>query len=161
MLIVAMLLAAAAPQPWLAMSAGPVFLRQGGGQGMSTGPLVRLEVGYPVGDRLAASAWLSGLMQSAPEGAPGDRALLGAGIGGRVLVLRTGSEDSIGFWLNAGAGWGAPLAGSGGPGLTGFGGALVTWNPFVKRFTLGLEADAIAWRSAFGLAVLPTLRCSF
>ena len=43
----------------------------------------------------------------------------------------------------------------------GFGGALLTFQPFLARFTLGLEADAVAWRTALGMAVLPSLRCTF
>jgi len=31
----------------------------------------------------------------------------------------------------------------------------------MKRFAVGLEADAIAWRNALGMAFLPTLRCTF
>lgn len=162
MLLLALALAAAAPpQPYVGMSAGPLLLRESGRPGTGSGPMVRLEVGYPVADRLAAEAWLTGAMESAPSRAPGDRALVGAGLGGRVLVLRAGSEGSVGFWLHGGAGWGAPVAGSGAPGPTGFAGALVTFQPFVKRFTLGIEADALAWRRTFGVALLPTLRCAF
>jgi len=161
MLIVALLLAAGAPQPYFGMSAGPVLLRESGRPGLGNGPLVRLEAGYPIGDRLAAEAWLSGAMESAPSRTPGDRALLGAGVGGRLLLLRAGSEGDVGLWLHAGAGWGAPVAGEGGPGPTGFGGALLTFQPLIKRFTLGLEADAIAWKKTFGLALLPTLHCAF
>lgn len=162
MLMLAMMLAAAVPpQPYVGMSAGPVLLRESGRAGMGSGPMVRLEVGYPVGDRLAAEAWLTGAMESAPLHAPGDRALVGAGLGGRFLVARAGSEGNLGLWLHAGAGWGAPVAGDGGFGPTGFGGALLTFQPFLKRFTLGFEADAVAWRRTIGLALLPTLRCAF
>lgn len=161
MLMLAVMLAATAPQPWVGMSAGPLLLREGGRQGIATGPVVRLEVGYPLGDRFGVETWVSGAMESAPLGAPSDRALLAVGLGGRALILRAGSEDSVGFWLHAGGGWGSPLTGEGGPGPTGFAGALVTFQPFVKRFVLGLEADAVAWRNAVGVAVLPTLRCSF
>lgn len=162
MLVLAMVLAAATqPQPYLGISAGPVLLHESGRAGIGNGPMVRLEVGYPVADRFAAELWLTGAMESGPAGAPGDRALVGAGLGGRLLLARAGSEDSVGFWLHGGAGWGAPVAGDGSHGPTGFGGALLTFQPFVKRFTIGLEADAVAWRRTIGLAVLPSLRCSF
>jgi hypothetical protein len=162
MLMLAVMLAAVPqPQPYLGISAGPVFLRESGRAGTGNGPMVRLEVGYPVADRFAAEVWLTGAMESAPAGAPGDRALLGAGLGGRFLVARAGSEGSVGLWLHGGAGWGAPIAGDGAHGPTAFGGALLTFQPFVKRFTIGVEADAVAWRRTLGLAVLPSLRCAF
>jgi hypothetical protein len=162
MLMLALMLAAAPqPQAYLGISAGPVLLRESGRPGTGNGPMVRLELGVPVADRFGAEVWLTGAMESAPAGTPGDRALLGAGVGGRFLVARAGSEDSFGFWLHGGAGWGAPIAGDGAHGPTGFGGALVTFQPFVKRFTVGLEADAVAWRRTFGLAILPSLRCAF
>jgi len=162
MLMVAMLLAAATPQqPWVEISAGPMLLRQSGRQGVGSGPLVRVQVGYPVTDRVAAEVWLAGAMESAPMGSPGDRALLGAGGAARLLVARLDSSGKLGLWMHGGAGWGAPVAGDGQHGPTGFAGVLVSFQPFVKRFTLGLEADAVAWRSAVGLAVLPSLRCSF
>jgi hypothetical protein len=162
MLMLAMVLAAAAPaQPYVGFSAGPVLLRDSGGTGVGNGPMVRLELGYPLADRLAAEAWLTGAMERAPATAPGDRALVGVGAGARLLLARAGAEDGLGFWLHAGAGWGAPVAGDGGHGPTGFGGVLVTFQPFIKRFTLGLEADAVLWKSTVGLALLPALRCSF
>jgi hypothetical protein len=34
------------------------------------------------------------------------------------------------------------------------------WQPFVRRFAVGLEVDAVAVRSGFGFAVLPSLRCA-
>jgi hypothetical protein len=166
MLMVAMVLLAAAPvaeekQPWVGMSAGPVLLRQSGRPGVGSGPLVRVEVGYPLADRVAAEVWLTGAMESAPLGTPGDRALLGAGAGARVLVSRLDSSGKLGLWMHGGAGWGAPIAGDGQHGPTGFAGLLLSFQPFVKRFTLGLETDAVAWRSAVGIAILPSLRCTF
>ncbi len=160
-MLLALLLAASSSQPYIGMSAGPVFLRDRGRPGVGTGPMVRLEAGFPLAERFAVEAWLTGAMESAPAGLPGDRALLGAGAAGRLLVLRAGSGDDLGLWLHAGAGWGAPAAGDGAPGPTGFAGALLTFQPFVKRFTLGLEADALTWRNEFGVALLPTLRCAF
>ena len=161
MLLVAMVLAAASPQPYVGMSAGPVLLHQSGRAGVGSGPMVRLELGFPLGERWAAEAWLTGAMESAPSRSPGDRALLGAGGAGRLLLLRAGSEGAVGLWLHAGAGWGAPVAGEGSHGPTGFAGAQLTFQPFLKRFLLGIEADAVAWQKTLGLAVLPTLRCSF
>ena len=47
-----------------------------------------------------------------------------------------------------------------GSGPAGFAGAQLLFQPFVKRFALGLEIDAVAVRSGLGLAVLPSLRCA-
>jgi hypothetical protein len=161
MLVLAMLFAAAAPQPYVGMSAGPVFLRESGRTGVGAGPMVRVEVGYPLADRVAAEVWLSTAIESAPRQDPGDRALFAAGGGARLLVSRLDSEGKLGLWFHGGAGWGVPAAGTGQHGPLGFGGALLTFQPFLKRFTLGLEADAIAWRSTIGMAILPSLRCTF
>lgn len=161
MLVLALVMAAATPQPWVEMSAGPMLLHQSGRSGVGTGPLVRLDVGYPFGERFAAEVWLSGAMQSAPSGPLGDRALVGGGAGGRALVTRFGDEGKLALWAHAGAGWGVAAAGEGQPGPTGFAGALLSFQPFVKRFTLALEADGVAYRDAFGIALLPSLRCSF
>ena len=161
MMILALALAAAAPQPWIGISAGPVLLRESGRDGVGSGPLVRVEVGYPVADRIAAELWLTGTMENAPPATPGDHALVAGGGGARLLVTRLDSGGKYGFWLHGGAGWGVPVAGDGQHGPMGFGGALLTFQPFMKRFTLGLEADAIAWRSALGMAVLPSVRCTF
>jgi hypothetical protein len=161
MLMIAMLLAAGTPQPWVGMSAGPVMLRESGRSGVGAGPLVRVEVGYPLADRLAAEIWLTTAIENAPRQSPGDRAVMAAGGGARLLVARLDSEGRMGLWLHGGAGWGVPVAGEGQHGPSGFGGALLTFQPFTKRFTLGLEADAVAWRNLVGLAILPSLRCTF
>jgi hypothetical protein len=161
MLIVAMLLAAGTPQPSIGISGGPILFRESGRAGVGSGPLMRVDVGYPIADRAAAEVWLTGAMESAPPAKPGDRALVAAGGGARLLVARLDPEAKIGLWLHGGAGWGFPVDGDGRHGPMGFGGALVTFQPFLKRFTLGLEADAVGWRSALGLAVLPSLRCAF
>lgn len=161
-MLLALLIAAAAPQqPWVEMSAGPVFLHESGHGGVGSGPLLRLDLGVQVTERLAGEIWLSGALESAPLGAPGDRAILGAGAGGRFLLSRLDAEGKLGLWAHAGAGFGASAAGGGGAGPTGFAGALLSFQPFVKRFQLGLEADVIAERRAFGIAVLPSLRCAF
>jgi hypothetical protein len=156
-MLLALILAAA--QPWLSMEAGPMLLREGSGLG--SGPLVRVSVGQPAGDRLAGELWLMGALESAPVSAPGDRALLGGGVGGRLLLYSFGSDEKVGLWARVGVGWAAPAAGGGGQGPSAFGGALLTFQPFVKRFSLGLEADAVAFRTTYGLALLPSLRCSF
>jgi len=161
MLMVAMVLAAATPQPWVGVSGGAVLLRESGRSGVGSGPMFRVEVGYPVADRVSAELWLSSMVENAPPSRPGDSALIAGGGGARLLVTRLGSDGKLGFWLHGAAGWGVPLAGDGSSGPLGFGGALLTFQPFVKRFTVGLEADAVAWRNTLGLAVLPTLRCGF
>ena len=161
MLMLALVMAAATPQPWVEMAAGPMLLRESGRSGVGSGPLVRLDVGYPFGERFAAEVWLSGAMQSAGSGPLGDRALVGAGAGGRALLTRFGGEGKLALWAHAGAGWGLAAAGEGQPGPTGFAGALLAFQPFIKRFTLALEADGVAYRNAYGIALLPSLRCSF
>src|SRR5439155_23668119 len=92
---------------------------------------------------------------------PGDRELVHAGEGTPLGVARRDAEAKSGLWLHGGAGWGFPVDGDGRHGPMGFRGALVTFQPFLKRSTLGLEADAVAWRSALGMAILPSLRCTF
>ena len=161
MLMLALVLSAAAPQPWVEMSAGPMLLHESGRSGVGTGPLVRLDVGYPLGERFAAEAWLSGAVESGPSGPLGDRALVGGGAGGRALLHRFGGEGAFALWAHAGAGWGLAAAGEGQPGPTAFAGALLSFQPFIKRFTLALEADGVAYRNAYGVALLPSLRCSF
>ena len=160
-MLLAALLLLAAPQPFLEMSAGPMALRQTGRSGVGSGPLVRLDLGYELTQWAAPEVWLTGAMESAPLGAPGDQALLGAGVGGRLLFARLGPDGNVGLWLHGGAGWGAPVAGAGAHGPTAFAGALVSFQPFVKRFSLGLEADGLAFRNAYGIALLPSLRCAF
>ena len=159
-MLLALLIAAT---PWLEMSGGPVFVGHGSASG-SRGPMARIDFGVPLADRLAVEGWLSGYM-SGPARAPGDTAVMSLGAGARFLMARFGSQT--GFWAHAGAGW-APYVGYGGrSGPTAFAGALLSFQPFLKRFSLGVEADAYVWSnilgpdSAVGLAVLPYLRCSF
>src|SRR3954465_11659484 len=106
MLMLALAMAAATPQPWVEMSAGPMLLRESGRSGVGSGPLVRLDVGYPMGERFAAEVWLSGAMESAPSGPVGDRALVGGGVGGRALLKRFSDDGKLALWGHAGAGWG-------------------------------------------------------
>lgn len=161
-MLLALILTAAVPQQrWVEMSAGPLLLHEGGRSGLGTGPLVRLDAGYQLWDRVAAELWLSGALQNAPMGAPGDSAILAAGVGSRVLLTRLDAEGRLNLWAHLGAGFGALAAGDGASGPTGFGGALISFQPFVRRFQLGVEMDAVAYRKAFGVAVLPSLRCTF
>ena len=156
MAMVAVLLAT-----WLEMSGGPAFVHNQGARGLSSGPMVRLNLGYPLGDRLSAEVWLSGIIESAPASAPGDTAIASLGAGGRLLVTHLDDEGRFALWAHGGGGWGVPAAGDGTPGPLGFAGPLVTFQPFIQRFSLGLEADALAYRHGFGAAVMPSLRCAF
>ena len=160
-MVAVLLTAAAAPQPWVGISAGPALLRESGRPGVGSGPLLRVEVGYPVADRLSAELWLSSTMESAPRRSPGDLALFAGGGGARLRLMHLDSDGDVSLWLHGGAGWGVPISGDGRHGPIGFGGALITVQSFVKRFTLGLEADAVAWRDTLGVALLPSLRCRF
>ena len=161
-MLLALLIAAAAPQqPWVELSGGALMLHQSGRTGLSSGPLVRLDLGYQLHERAAVELWLSGAVESAPLGAPGDQAVLGAGAGGRLLVMRLDPEGKLGLWAHGGAGWGSQPGGDGSPGPQGFGGALLSFQPFVKRFQLGFEVDVLAYKHALGFAVLPSLRASF
>ncbi|MFL5414571.1 MAG: hypothetical protein ACJ78Y_01150, partial [Myxococcales bacterium] len=63
----------------------------------------------------------------------------------------------LALWGRAGAGF-ASSPGQSGP--LGFGGAQILWQPFVKRFAFGIEADALLMRGGAGFAVLPSLRCA-
>jgi hypothetical protein len=129
---------------------------------MGSGPLLRLNLGTPVADRLDAELWVSGIVDRAPLGSfVGDRLVLGGGASGRLLVSHFGEERRFGFWLHGGAGLGVSTGGEGTPGPMGFAGALVSWQPTVQRFMIGLEADGVAWENALGVAVLPSLRCTF
>ena len=143
--------------PWLEMSGGPSYIARRG-----NGPMARVEVGVPLGDRFAAEGWISGLIDSTPLTSS---AVLSTGVGGRMLLTPTGR--SLGLWAHAGAGW-SPYIGYGGrSGPTGFAGAILAFQPFLKRFSLGLEADASVFTNILGadnavaFSFLPYLRCSF
>jgi len=104
MWMLAMALAAAMPQPWVGISAGPVLLREGGRGGVGSGPMLRVEVGYPVADRVSAEVWLSSTIESAPPRSPGDSAMVAAGGGARLRVAHLDSDGQLSFWLHGGAG---------------------------------------------------------
>jgi hypothetical protein len=161
MLVAILMAAVTTPQPWVEMQGGPAFIHQEGRSGVGTGPLLRLNLGYPATERLAGEVWLTGAMQNAPPTAPGDSSVLGGGLGGRFRLARFDEEGRLALWAHAGAGWSALTSGTGQSGVTGFGGALLSFQPFVQRFQIGLEADAVLFKNSFGGAVMPTLRCTF
>jgi hypothetical protein len=162
MFLVALLLAAApVKQPWVELEGGPAFLHQQGRSGVGSGPLFRTDVGYEVSERFAAEVWLTGSMQSAPLHAPGDTAVAGGGLGGRYLMKSFDERGRLGLWLRAGAGWSAVVSGNGAAGPTEFVGAMLTFQPFVQKFQVGLEGDVVALRSTIGGALLPAVRCTF
>src|SRR3954471_878922 len=142
-MLLAVMLAAA--QPWLSMEAGPMYLRNGSGFG--SGPVMRLAVGTPLGDRAAGEVWLTGALESAPVSNPGDRALLGAGVGGRLMMHAFGPEEKLKLWARAGVGWSAMMGDNAAQGPSAFGGLLLAFQPFIQRFSVGLEGDAIAFKT--------------
>ncbi|GAC1348373.1 MAG: hypothetical protein NVSMB23_29330 [Myxococcales bacterium] len=146
--------------PWLEIAAGPALLHQSGARGVGTGPLVRLGVGKALSDATAAEVWLSGGLQSGPLSSPGDAAVAAAGLGGRLRLHSFGEEGKLAVWARVGAGWQVAAAGDARSGPAGFAGALLLFQPFVRRFAVGLEVDALAARGAAGFAVLPSLRCA-
>ncbi len=151
-------LAAAQSQPWLEISAGPMVLHRNGG--LDSGPLLRMQVALPLTERLAGELWAAGSLESAPLGRPGDQALVGGGLAARFLLHQFDAEGRFALWAHGGAGYLAAAAGNGLSGPTGFGGAAFVFQPLIRRFALGVEADAVGARSAFGFALLPTLRCA-
>lgn len=146
--------------PWVDVAAGPSFLHQTGVRGLSSGPLVRIGLGVALSDFAAGEVWLSGNVQSAPLSSPGDSALAGLGVGGRLRMLRLDPENRLTLWAHAGAGWEAATAGPSRSSPAGFAGAQILFQPFVSRFSVGLELDAVARRSAIGFALLPSLRAA-
>ena len=154
LLMVAAPLAAPKQGPWLEMQTGPMFLHESGRGGFGTGPMMRFDLGMALSENTAGEVWLQGSLENAPLSAPGDRAIVGGGVAGRLKMLSFG--DKLTLWGRAGAGL---LAADRISGPTGFGGAVLMFQPFVTRFTLGLEVDAMAGRKSFGFAVLPSLRC--
>jgi hypothetical protein len=162
MFLVAMMLAAApVQQPWVELQGGPAFLHQQNRSGLGTGPLFRADIGYELTERFAGEIWLAGSMQSAPLHAPGDTAVVGGGLAGRFLMRSFDERGRLGLWLHAGAGWSALAAGQGPPGPTEFAGAILSFQPFVQKFQVGVEADAVAFRATIGGALMPAIRCTF
>jgi hypothetical protein len=158
--LAAVLLAAPLPVtqkgPFLEMQAGPQVIFRNAGRGV--GPEVRMNVGLGLNERFAAEAWLSGALENAPLRAPGDQSRIGAGLAGRARLLQLDPDGKLGVWGRVGAGYafGSPT----GSGPTAFGGAQLLWQPFVRRFALGVELDGVAVRNGLGFAVLPSLRCA-
>jgi hypothetical protein len=142
--------------PFVEMQAGPQVLFRGSGVG--SGPEVRLDLGLGVTEKIAFEAWISGALENAPLRAPGDQSRLGAGLAARARLYQFDPEGKVALWGRAGAGFAATTPGQSGP--LGFGGAQILWQPFVKRFAFGLEADALLLRGGAGFAVLPSLRCA-
>jgi hypothetical protein len=141
---------------WLEMQAGPQVLfrdRRGG-----VGPEVRLDVGVGFNERLAAEAWVSGAFDPAPMPSPNDRSRVGAGIAARARLFQLDSEGKLMLWGRAGVGYAVATPDGSGP--VGFLGPQLLFQPFVKRFAVGLELDAVANRSGMGFALLPSLRCA-
>ena len=155
-------LLAAPPMPvsqrgaWVEMQAGPQLLFRDRGAGI--GPEVRLDIGLGLSERLAAEAWLSGALEEAPLRSPGDQSRVAAGLAARARLFQLDSDGKLMVWGRAGAGWAVATPTGSGP--AGFAGAQLLFQPFVKRFALGLEVDAVAVRSGFGFAFLPSLRCA-
>jgi hypothetical protein len=145
-------------QPWLEISGGPMVLHRNGG--LDSGTLVRMQVAIPLAERLAGELWAAGSLESAPLGRPGDQALVGGGLAARFLLHQFDAEGRFALWAHGGAGYLASAAGNGLSGPTGFGGAAFVFQPIIRRFALGVEADAVGARGAFGFALLPTLRCA-
>ncbi|MGZ6144103.1 MAG: hypothetical protein ACXWLM_12250 [Myxococcales bacterium] len=167
-MLLALLIAAA---PWLEMSGGPVLVVGGSAAG-SRGTMARFDVGVPLAESLAAEVWAAGMIEDDPhpdtyavQQIQYSSALFSLGAGGRYRVLQLGS--SIALWAHAGAGWAPYIGTSGRAGPMGFGGAIVAFQPFLKRFSLGVEAQASLWVNTLGpdnavaLSLLPYLRCSF
>jgi hypothetical protein len=146
--------------PWLDVAAGAAVLHRHRSSGVSTGPMVRLGLGLAVSDFAAGELWLAGAVHSSPRSAPGDTALAGLGVGGRLRVFRFDPEGKLALWGRLGGGWQAAAAGDARSGPTGFAGAQLLFQPFVRRFAVGLELDGLASRGSLGFAILPSLRAA-
>jgi hypothetical protein len=163
MFLVALLVAAApvVQQPWVELEAGPAVLHRPGRSGVGSGPLFRADVGFELTERFAAEVWLTGAMQSAPLRSPGDTAIVGGGVAGRFLMTSFDERGRLRLWAHAGAGWSALAAGEGSAGPAGFAGAILSFQPFVQKFQVGIEGDLMAFRGTVGGALMPALRCTF
>ncbi len=145
--------------PWLELDAGPSWLHHSGVRGLESGPQVRFSLGTSLTDRVAAELWLAGSLQSSAKAQLGDEGAAGGGLGARVLLHQLDAAGRLQLFGHAGAGYMAATTRGAPQGAAGFAGALLLLQPPVKRFAFGLEVDATAVGSAFGFAVLPTLRC--
>ncbi|HYZ90630.1 MAG TPA: hypothetical protein VE620_15145 [Myxococcales bacterium] len=141
---------------WLEMQAGPQVLFRD--RRASVGPEIRLDLGVGFSERIAAEAWLSGAFDPAPTPSPDDRSRIGAGIAARARLFQLDSEGKLMLWGRAGVGY--AFATPNGSGPVAFAGPQLLFQPFVKRFALGLELDGVANRSGLGFALLPSLRCA-
>jgi hypothetical protein len=146
--------------PWLELDAGVLALHASGERGLSSGPGVRFAVGLPMGEAAAAELWASGTVQSPPQGALGDQGAAGGGLAGRLRIMAFDARGTFALWARAGAGYLASTTPGGPGGPSAFAGAILVLQPPVKRFSFGLEVDAVTVGAAAGFAVLPTLRCS-
>jgi hypothetical protein len=144
---------------WLELDAGPLALHHSGIRGLESGPEVRLSVGLPIGDRFAAEIWALGALQSG-RAVVGDEAAAGGGLGARLKLHDFTGDGRLQLFGRAGAGLVAPTTPDAPHGLSGFAGALLLLQPPVRRFALGLELDATVVGRAYGMALLPTLRCA-
>lgn len=152
---------AAQKGPWLELQAGPMLQHENGKQGFGSGPLLRMNVGMELGSRLVAELWAEGNISSGRLAqSPQDRTQLGGGVGGRFLLHRFDADGKLALWAHAGAGYSAAAPVDGPHGPLGFAGASLLFQPLLRRFALGVEADAIGTRGAVGLALLPSLRCA-
>lgn len=146
--------------PWVEVSAGPAFVHRDNTHGLSSGPLVRLGLGAALTDYAAGELWISGALESAPLSTPGDAAVAAVGLGARLRLHVFDPEGKLALWARLGAGVQAAAAGDVRSGPTGFAGAQLLFQPFVRRFAVGLEVEAIASRGSAGFALLPSLRAA-
>ena len=146
-------------RPWLELDAGGAALHHSGIRGFASGPQVRFAVGMPVGQGAAVELWAGGTLQSLPHGALGDEGTAGGGLGGRLLLHQFDADGRFQLFARAGAGYMAATTAGAPQGFAGFAGALFMLQPPVKRFAFGLEVDATVIGNAYGLALMPTLRC--
>src|SRR5258708_13219938 len=132
--------------PWLDVAAGAALLHRNQSSGLSAGPMVRLGLGLAVSDFAAGEVWFAGAVQSAPPSAPGDTALAGLGVGGRLRVFRFDPEGKLALWARLGAGWQAAAAGSAQGGPPGFARPPLLFQPSLRPFPLGLDLHRLASR---------------
>ena len=120
---------------------------------------LRLAAGIGIGTRAAGEVWLSGALTSAPMARPGDEALYGGGLGGRLRIGDIGESGKLSIWARGGLGYGV-FGADVGHGPMGFAGGLLVYQPMMKRFSLAFELDVLGNRGGLGWALLPSLRCA-